>query len=136
MLKRRSIVLYVLLIAALGCAHTSNNVEAEETNLKLGDNTLECKFLNNDPKDPPTAYIKVIRDKEQCIEEVTAHSKPDCSDGSVIERLVKTEGKIPPPEIASGFGNQKCGEAVLFYKKSPYCVLVRSGGRSFYVGPG
>ena len=136
MLKRRFMILYVLLIAALGCAHTSNNVEAEETDLKLGDNTLECKFLTNNPKDPPTAYIKVKRDNKQCIVEVTAHSESNCSDGSVIKGLVKTEGKIPSPEIASGFGNQKCGEAILYYKKSPYCVLVRSGGRSFYVGPG
>ena len=135
MLKRRSIIFYVLLIAALGCTHTSNNVEAEEPPDKKvmlpGDNTVECIFLEEN------LSIKVQRKANMCAGDIWLHKDRYCRDDGVKYDEKKEEGgKIPIPQGVSGNGNQYCPEAIVVYKNSPYCFQYTSGGRTRYIPPG
>lgn len=144
MLKKRAILFYVLLIAALGCTHTSNNVEAEEPPAKKymlpGDNTVECIFLENN------LSIKVQRKANMCADKIWLHKDRYCTDVGVPyedekegdKNTEKKEegGRIPIPKIVSGNGNQYCPEAFVVYQNSPYCFQYTSGGRTRYIPRG
>ena len=133
MLKRKSIILSVLVVAFLSFPQSAHIVGAEVqtiNTLHTGTTTAECILLQEEPP----IYIKVIRNKNNlCAEKVEQHKTYDCS--ARVDEIPYLKGILPKNE-AYGIGNQVCPEAIVVYKNSPRCYEYVSGGRTRYIPRG
>jgi hypothetical protein len=137
MLKKKFIIFFVVLIAALGCAQSGQVVEAEEkysVTAGWGTPSFECKQLEEN------VSIRIERNpRTRCADVVIPYYKSgDCTQGKDEEITGKhwKEDKRLPREAFSGGGNQVCQEAFVVYQNSPYCFQYTSGGRTRYIPPG
>jgi len=133
MLKRRSIIFFVLVLASLSFTQSAKIVGAEEEIkevLRPGTALTECKLLEKN------LSILVKRSpKTLCAETVTLYKNNDCTgEGAPVEAL-PSNPKLPKAAF-SGTGNQFCQEAFVVYERSPACFEYTSGGRTRYIPPG
>ena len=95
MLKRKSIILSVLVVAFLGCSRSTQIANAEEEikdNFRPGTAHIECKVLE---KNPPLA-IRVKRNlKSLCAEEVRIciDKSLECKECGEPEPIVEAKGE-------------------------------------------
>lgn len=133
MLKRRSIIFFVLVVAFLSFTQSAKIVGAEEEIkevLRPGTALTECKLLEKN------LSILVKRNpKTLCAETVRFYKNNDCmGEGAPVEAL-PSNPKLPTKAF-SGTANQFCQEAFVVYERSPACYQYTSGGRTRYIPPG
>jgi hypothetical protein len=133
MLKRRSIIFFVLVVAALSCTKSAQIVGAEQEIkevLRPGTALKECKLLEKN------LSILVERNpKTLCAETVTLFKSGDCTGKGIEVSELPSDPKLPKAAF-SGAGNQFCPEAFVVYERSPACFQYTSGGRTRYIPPG
>lgn len=133
MLKRRSIIFFVLVVAFLGFTQSVQIVGAEEEIkevLRPGTALTECKLLEKNL----SIFVK-RSPKTLCAETVTLYENNDCSGKGVQVDPLPSNPKLPTKAF-SGTGNQFCQEAFVVYERSPACFQYTSGGRTRYIPPG
>ena len=134
MLKRKSIILFVLVVASLSCSPSKQISNAEEevkAVIRPGTALVECKVLE---KGKPDYAIKIIRNQNTlCADRVWLHNDLYCGDPG--NEIFQSEDKIKPNAAFSGSGNQFCQEAFVQYVNSPACFQYTTGGRTYYIPP-
>jgi len=134
MIKRKSIILSVLIVASLSCSPLTHKVGAEEQTRNFwhtGITTSECILLQ--AENPPIS-IKVIRSKvDLCADKVTEHNKDEFCEGKGIPIEIE---KDPLKTEAYSVGNQRCPETIVVYRKSAPCFQYHSGCRKRYIPRG
>lgn len=150
MLIRKSIILFVLVVASLNCSQQYGIVKAAEEEFKEiewkqvkspGTASNECKpleipFVREGKPTKDALAIKVYRNQETlCVYAVYEHYTWNCSDTGTS--ITKSDNPYRPVAAYSGSGNQICPEAIVQFKNSPGCWEVDSGdGNSYYVPRG
>ena len=127
MLKRKSIILSVLVVASLNCSQPYGTVKAGEE---------EFKEIREGKPTKDALAIKVYRNQDTlCVYAVSQHYTWNCSDDT--REFITNSKRDKLVAAYSGSGNQICPEAILLFKNSPGCWEVDSGdGNTYHVPRG